>query len=805
TWTKAAFKSGATRVKGPVFDWANLIDNRTASGGLISIEKKDSLCKMLAERLYVEHASGEEAQILGGEFRSFDSNFAPALIQQIVKRYEKEGFEERFSCRFASFGLSKLYIPVRGIHIATEYRLAKDLIEFWTRDRSIPANLDELIERHYLKDIGVDNDRNKDIVRALELGNDSETLPDRLKKLIWNKRNRFIGGAGNISIYSEIDEWCENELIDEQLGNDSATKDRKGSMTRILEQNADAHYKKVVYNLEQFVASRLAEPGHRFEVAREALRRIVVKLKKDQERFILLRDKSRGSANRFLKESRKRMEWLHDVKGNFTRKALVEVILDQIERRAQAQLRAQTADQAAQLALRIADYIGQGESGENAEGESVQIETGLIKKLVDYQKRLRNIKPELEKRYESYSRFDTSPINQDLSDGIEEIKRHYVDREGKPITETTLIDWEQRFFEEQEDDQARNLWSLRNTIESRGVPFVIRALTKFSRDSLHYLEDRSDADVLAALAEKYRPETPAYARIMDGLLTYAEPWLGGRPSHHVEHEQIGGIQKKVFLIARKESQLSPGLAAFEHYINHKIAGPVNRVSTTADRIYATQTVAGVALMSIPDLDRYRNLAYYPAINKGDFIHTDLAFEKFQDLLSKTPQEVEQYIQVLKSFLESVLIGTISADYDDLGGKTGALLNYRFIDKSGLYSKTIDLGPFSVALQILLRSESDPLLRDVRVRTHKIRQQMTDRRERQWYALLRFHSDDPRSFFHRFPDQGAERKTLNTLANAIFPERDEKVIAASKIELSNIDQWTLEQPEGSGLKVLSHEV
>jgi BMFP domain-containing protein YqiC len=804
-WTQSMYQQGGTR-QGPVFDNIFLIDNAPASSaGQISLEDKNALCRMIAEWLYIEHSGGDDVNGLVSVFRQAYSNASTARNDVFRHSYPTAGvaFEEEFSRRYSSFGLSKLYIPIDRVTSAVQYRLAKDFLTFWTAKRPIPANLDELLANDYLQQAGINNTKSKrDFLRALETGGTGNRLTQNLEKLIWKQRRDFINRAMSPKVSQNILDWLKTEILQNQLDRSDVVKDRWGSISKSIAQNSEEHYNKVIKQLDALITRLLSEPRQRFEVAREVLRRMRDSLNADAEHFQKIEDRNRTASNNAAKQVQQFLQWLDDVKGKFTRKTLIEVAFEALERQVKRELQAQIAGEAAALATKIADYIGKGVTDKDARGDEIIVETGLIKQVIDYQNNLKQrILARLNERIHAVNKIEHSPIYRDMSQGEQEIDLFYLDSAGRPIGEETLTEWERVFFETQGGKGPSDLWDMRNTLEL-GEDEMIKRILAFARESLAHLRERTP-DILERLTQTHQPGSTQYSAVIDHLLNYSSPWLP--KGNHLIGNALTGEKLESFVALSERTTHS---AAFKTQVRQKTQN-YQFVSTTPDRVYAASTVGGFPLMVIKELDRYRKDSYLPHLENGVVLHTDLAFEKFPDLLIKEENEVKSYIETLKIFLKATLLGIITANQDD---NPGFQMKFSYLDNSAILPKTRDLGPFSVAVALLSRITEQSLLDSIKSSVVDAITDMDVPTLREWCALLFFHAGDSEGqayYSSLFPANHVVRAILEQEANSLIQQNGERMKTEVKTAMQNLigdaarqqDSWAVEKPEGSKLYIL----
>jgi hypothetical protein len=524
-----------------------------------------------------------------------------------------------------------------------------------------------------------------------------------------------------------------------------------------------------------------------------------------------MEERNRTTSNNAAKQVQQLLQWLDDVKGNFTRKTVIEVALEEIERRVKRELQAQIAGASAELASRVADYIGRGVKERNAQGEEITVETGLIKQLIDYRNTLKNeVLGSLNERIRAFDKIEPSPIYQEMSEGAQETTLFYVDQYNRPIGENTLTEWERRLFEKQDFNGPKDLWDMRHALKRQGENKLIDRLLDFSSDAMHHVKEKT-VDTIERLTQRHKQDSAGYRAVIDRLLNYAQPWLP-EPTHFVDREKVLSQRQYAYWVAR-HPRSSEAHQDFEKEVKRQ-SQDYKLLDTTPDRIYAASEVAGFPLMVIPELDRYRNDAYQTHLENGEVLHTDLAFEKFQDLLIKKPDEVESYIETLGIFLQATLLGIIKAERTSKD-EAGSLMKYCYIDDSQIFPETIELGPFSVAISRLARHKEKTLRERIQTSVVDAITDMDAQTLRKWCVLLSFHAGGGQeaSYYSRFPKNHVVRAIFRREAEMLINQNGEKMKETVKTEMANLKtyalarsggkqhEWAVEIPEDSGIFVL----
>ncbi len=399
----------------------------------------------------------------------------------------------------------------------------------------------------------------------------------------------------------------------------------------------------------------------------------------------------------------------------------------------------------------------------------------------------------LQERINAFDKVEISPINQELSEGVQETERFYVDTHNRPIGENTLTEWERRFFEKQDASGPKDLWDMRNTLKQQGEVKLIERLLGFADETMHYLKEKT-VDATERLTARHKPNSQSYSSVVERLLNHAQPWLP-KPEHFVADEHILTQREYAYWLARNHRPGSQPYLDFEEEVkrqNHDY----KMLDTTPDRIYAASEVAGFPLMIIKDLDCYRDDAYQMLLENDEVLHTDLDFEKFQDLLIKKPEEVESYIETLEIFLQATLLGIVKADRVGKD-EPGSLLKYCYVDDSQIFPETIELGPFSVAIAHLARHREKTLRGRIQASIVDAITNMDDKTLRKWCALLSFHAGGGQeaSYYCQFPKNHVVRAIFRREAERLINENGEKMKQAAKTEMENLTKWALERPAG----------
>ncbi|MCX6844567.1 MAG: hypothetical protein NTX53_20070 [candidate division WOR-3 bacterium] len=129
-------------IPGPPFSVAYMLENRNEGGIGLNLNSRDEFFKTVAESLYMDLMPGQ----FSNELRSLKSNIAQLLStpQFAVAQAGGVALPQQYARRYASFGLSKIEIPVDSLRAACVCQLEADIAGYWTRpcaDPNIPGTV----------------------------------------------------------------------------------------------------------------------------------------------------------------------------------------------------------------------------------------------------------------------------------------------------------------------------------------------------------------------------------------------------------------------------------------------------------------------------------------------------------------------------------------------------------------------------------------------------------------------------------------------------------------------------------------
>lgn len=795
-WTLDQYNSHQT-LRGPVFEMTYLIGNRPDSpAGGLKVDQKTALCDMLAECLFVDY--GGKSVAMAQSRASTRSNLQDSLASVVSLTYhgnDGDGGDlrvtEEFSCRYGSLGLSKIHIPIQRVAALVRHRMAQDMVKYWTTEAVIPANFDTQIAADYHPRLLIQEEgraRAGLFVRDLGRGTGGTPLEQLLRSAVERRREEFRRSAANPDIGKVLMSWFQQDMQRDLLDSSNPDRTRWGQLTRqIQDQALESMYAQISGELDRIVGAMVDAPGQRFTLARELLRRLTNTLETGRQSLTNQAQRTRQQAGRRSQDIAKRLAWLPDIRGRFTRRTIVDVVIDLCKDALLLELRAQLCDAAIDLCGRLTDLIGRGSVTRDVSGKDVLVETGLLKQLSRLEQTLANeLTPYLANHVESLSQMPESPINFSLLEE-QDIQDFYVTREGRPIDTGALVDLSRRFFEETLETGG-GLWAMRDLLHRDGTGKVGELLQGFTRRASPHLDERT-VDAIDRFARKFPSDGPEYDSRMRWLLDYGQPWLSA-PKHHVlEGETLRHKKQTVTLGLCPTSPETPR-RTFLRRMTSNSPQDVPVVDSPADRIYVSTESAGIPLLVTPDLDRYRNNSYYTNLKAGLALHIDVNYEKFQDILIRDAQAAAQYVDALRLLGTALLLNVVRMERTQRPGEAPRT-ELHYVDRTSVMHESQNLGALKLALRRLTDADADLLRRHIQADNDRRLRAMTDIERARWLVLLRHHT--------RYQTLGNAALALvfGRLAEQL-EARDPDIIPQARSELDRLREWAVELPPGSGI-------
>jgi hypothetical protein len=712
-WTRGEPRS----LPGPPFNTCYILDNQPrASREALSPGDKMNLCDMVAEAVFLDFNEGNFA----AQKRSTRSNLEQFLLSKVDMDYEDREshrllFTDVFSCRFSSFGLTKLFVPADRIRRSCAYRLSIDLLDSLAASPPAPGDISHQVRKHHFAPMGLDENL---LLRALKrVGDNTEDLlADELAKLVSDQEVEWREALPE-PVSSSVQSF--REKLRREMSQDSDPRARPGDyLARIRLANPRALASRLFGRFDpdndDLWAILNDDPGHTdtFGVAPTGSIGRVVRGWLDDTRFRLplARAYLKAAAAlfreeivpRWRQEAEDQRETARAFDENVDRR--VRMLESEEESRGKllpskrALLRRLRRDLTSWTAAWL-DEMACRAAVEFAERSLLPYLERLDRFLGSLEEDLRRVRDELTERRAA---FEAGKFHQIFDEVLD---RDILENSYRLRTADGFVRITPELLQRFEGDllkslQVRGAADLSYTVALQGRQGLANALEALAFERFSDLPVRFDVleEFSRIRAGKMEDELRKWVR-------RGSIWLAPGEVAERFSDLDRTLMDLVFLGAPK-TEKQENLKLIELIQNTVIekaaprTGSVQKLDTVGtDSVYIYSEVAGVSLPSIRLIDRYLKDAYLSA-RRRESVHIDFHEENFpQEVVLREFQEVRSYLRIYRL----LLLGTITGVLRNRLGSTGRL-SWSFMDLDRRPPQPVELGPELFALNTLLRQE-----------------------------------------------------------------------------------------------------
>jgi hypothetical protein len=430
------------KIPGPPFNTCYLIDNQTDAGGQIGPQNKTDLCDMIADNIFIDFS----AEGFSNKKRSVRSNLDEDLTRELEYKYhdtggKKEIHTEIFSCRFSTFGLNKIYMPIDRIRKASSFKLIVDLLKNISRTNPIDANLESKVRKEFLPKFHLRVDRsNDDFMNALQNadgGNsffniiDSQWINKERPELLNMTRNKSRGFAREIE--RRVGGFMRSTLDEPKDPNEWGSY-----VKRIRKTNKEKYIKECKAKILKEVARWIGNPYVRFDLAVEYLLVLTQILAKHGEFFERASERAQNQAKASFDRMKSIQVLISDEEnGMWYHKWSIEKALNILSRIAAQYFRKKVTalifKTSSEVCSELNSFIGT-QIEEEVQGNKRIIRKGLIQKIWSLKEDIIFMINNFDKKLHSFEQSSPHLIFQNLYEpGIFEKYYHLEDAEHQKI------------------------------------------------------------------------------------------------------------------------------------------------------------------------------------------------------------------------------------------------------------------------------------------------------------------------------------------------------------------------------------
>jgi len=240
-------KGKTQEISGPPLDVTYVLEPQSELG--VGLESKPEFFRMAAESLYMDFMPGA----FSAAKRSSYSNVVQYLngAEGANARVDGMALTQEFSRRYASFGMSKIEIPIDALRGACAAQLGHDIVSHWTRTCTDPDMLGSV--QHDLADLGLTLDG---VSRRFDTGW-RDNLTQAADSAVAGLRAK--AGASTLADIEEARKAL-NEMEAQYLGTDTAKLNVDLNIPHRLKVKSPAVTEQLRAVMEQWLVRCLEEP-----------------------------------------------------------------------------------------------------------------------------------------------------------------------------------------------------------------------------------------------------------------------------------------------------------------------------------------------------------------------------------------------------------------------------------------------------------------------------------------------------------------------------------------------------------------
>jgi len=695
---------------GPPFNTCYLIDNSTDYGGSIMPDQKIEICDMIAESIFMDFSP--DTDTFASQKRSIRENLAPQLLNDLEYEYlDSKGntvHTEIFSYRFSTFGWSKIYIPLDRIINACTYKLGEDLVDFWLRQNPAPGDMKEEIKRDTMPRLGIGmrDVSTSDIFTYLSKINDvgdsvTKVISQWVANLEQNCLDRIKSKTRDLRkfISAEYDKFMRQQFNVGGL-------DAEGEFVkRIKTINKDAFLRQTSEALLNEVGRMIDNRNIRIDLAIKCLSSICELLDEQIKSYNDDFKRAEAQATKWTQKVERGLQILSESENdwlyrNLTLRTYVKHTSDAIRSYLNMRARMMIDETAVEICEELKNRIGYESEIRTTDGKVEVKRGGMILELRQLEDSLRALKARLNDKFDSYDRAEQHVIHINLYKKGDFNDFYRID--GRPINDTTLASIDEEFLTSSE---IKSLIELKSLFRSPGIQYVESQIADFCSRKFMDIKTKSESDAVKTFMQRYSDEQQRN-QMISRFYTMGAGWLK-KGSHFMGDPSVmNNIKSMAYLgIANKpDDEYEDFIKIFRRHNN-----TAERQNVDSSLVCYYSEFAGIPLMYINDLDRYKQCYLEIAKRPGSGLHIDRFDEKYTDILLKSDTEIAALREAIRILLTGAIVGAIDV-FEDKDERLG----YKYM-RAG--TQPFPLGHEYMAIEIIrsnfsLRAELDHKITDI---------------------------------------------------------------------------------------------
>ncbi|MGB9595899.1 MAG: tubulin-like doman-containing protein, partial [Candidatus Poribacteria bacterium] len=698
------------QIWGPPFNTCYLIDNSTDYGGTILPEQKIEICDMIAESIFMDFSP--DTDTFASQKRSIRENLAPQLLNDLEYEYlDSKGnviHTEIFSYRFSTFGWSKIYIPLDRIINACTYKLSADLVDFWLRKNPAPGDMKEELKRDTMPKLGISmrDVSTSDIFTSLSRINDvgdsvTKAISQWVATLEQNCLDKVKSKTRDLRkfISTEYDKFMRQQF---NIGG----LDIEGEFVkRIKTINKNALLKQIDEALLNEVGQMIDNRNIRIDLTIKCLTSICELLDEQIKSYSEDFRRAEAQAAKWIQKMERCLQIISESENdwlfrNLTLRTYVKHTSDAIRSYLNMRARMMIDETSVEVCEEIKNRIGYESEIKTTDGKIEVKRGGMILELRQLEDSLQALKARLIDKFDSYDRAEEHVIHINLYKKGDFGDFYLID--GRQINDSVLASIDEEFLT---SGEIKSLIELKSLFRSPGIQYVENQITDFCIKKFADIETKSESDAVKTFMQRYSDEGQRN-QMINRFYTMGTGWLRKGTHFMGDPSVMNNISSMSYLgiASKRDDEYEEFIKLFRTYNN-----TAERQNVDSSLVCYYSENAGIPLMYINDLDRYKQCYLEIAKKPSAGLHIDRFDEKYTDILLKSDTEIAALREAIRILLTGTILGAIDV-FEDKDERLG----YKYM-RSG--TQPFPLGHEYMAIEMIrsnftLRAELDHRITDI---------------------------------------------------------------------------------------------
>ena len=387
-----------------------------------------------------------------------------------------------------------------------------------------------------------------------------------------------------------------------------------------------------------------------------------------------------------------------------------------------------------EIARELMEFIG-SQTEKKVDGVTKTIRKGMIQQIWGLKEDILYMIDNFNKKLKAFEYAESHLIFENLYKPELFHDYYYIETSDKNKIE--IDDELLKQFEMQLNDklQIKSLFNLIQEKEDIGLGKIIAKIESFGR--LKFTTSQFDVDAIKLFYEKYGKDPTELTRKIEHFADYGKIWLRKSAFASVDTSVTGNYGEEVEIGIDQKGMRHTNYEDFQKQLKisiqkHDFKGNIgSAVDVSKDCVYIYNEYAGIPLMFIGGLDKYKEAYIDELIENDRTLHIDRNDDKFVDILTKREDEVRAIIMTTRLLLACSILRIIDLEVDQ-----EEVASYVYQDYTQYPPRPRPLGTRQIAVEILKKDLR--LSNKLEKKLDDVQKKMNDDQRKKYFNILTYH-------------------------------------------------------------------